>query len=135
MATVKKGDVHQTVVVEDLTRTQIVMYSGASGDYNPLHSDDLYTREVAGYPGVFCHGMLTMGMSGRAVTDLVGADKLKSYGGRFQVQVWPGDTLTATVTVADVREEDGQKVADLDVVTTNQKGEAVFTGKAVAVVD
>jgi acyl dehydratase len=131
MTTVKKGDVHATVVVEDLTRTQLVMYSGASGDYNPLHSDDLYTREVAGYPGVFCHGMLTMGMSGRAVTDLVGADKLKSYGGRFQVQVWPGDTLTATVTVTDVT--DG--IAELAIVTTNQKGEAVFTGKATAYVD
>jgi len=47
-ANLSVGDTHEEVVVDDLTRTQLVMYSGASGDYNPLHSDDLYSREVAG---------------------------------------------------------------------------------------
>ena len=42
------GDTHEEVVVDDLTRTQLVMYSGASGDYNPLHTDDLYCKEAAG---------------------------------------------------------------------------------------
>ena len=50
------GDSHEEVVVDNLTRTQIVQYAGASGDFNPLHSDDLFAREVAGYPGVFAHG-------------------------------------------------------------------------------
>ena len=93
------GDTHEEVLVEDLKRTQLVMYAGASGDYNPLHTDDLYTREAAGYPGVFAHGMLTMGMTGRIVTDWVGAANLKKYGVRFTNQVWPGDTLTATATL------------------------------------
>ena len=135
MADLKVGDTHETVLVEDLTRTQIVMYAGASGDYNPVHSDHEYATQVAGYKGVFGHGMLTMGMSGRAITDLVGPENVRAFGGRFRSQVWPGDTLTAKVTVADVREEGGRKVAELDVVTTNQKGEAVFTGKATATVD
>lgn len=126
------GDVHEQVLVEDLTRTQIVMYAGASGDYNPLHHDDLYTREVAGYPGIFSHGMLTMGMSGRAVTDLFGPANLTQFGGRFQAQVWPGDTLTARVTVEAVREEGGDTFVDVAVVTSSQKGEPVFTGKATA---
>ena len=42
------GDEHSEVVVDDLSRTQLVMYSGASGDYNPLHTDEVYTTEVAG---------------------------------------------------------------------------------------
>ena len=59
------GQTYEEVLVDDLKRTQLVMYSGASGDYNPLHTDEVYTREAAGYPGVFAHGMLTMGMTGR----------------------------------------------------------------------
>ena len=131
----KVGETHEQVLVEDLTRTQIVMYAGASGDYNPVHSDATFATEVAGYPGVFAHGMLTMGMTGRAVTDLVGADRLRQYGGRFKSQVWPGDTLTAKVTVEAVREEDGEHLADLTVVTTNQNGEEVFAGTATAILD
>ena len=57
----KLGDVYEELVVENLSRTQLVMYSGASGDYNPLHTDEIYTTEVAGYPSVFAHGMLSMG--------------------------------------------------------------------------
>ena len=66
---VEVGDTRTLQVVDDLTRTQIVQYAGASGDYNPLHSDDKFTTEVAGYPSVFAHGMLTMGMTGRVLTD------------------------------------------------------------------
>ena len=50
MADVKVGDKKELRLVEDLSRTQIVQYAGASGDYNPLHTDDLFTNEVAGYP-------------------------------------------------------------------------------------
>ena len=57
MADVKVGDKKELRLVEDLSRTQIVQYAGASGDYNPLHTDDLFTKEVAGYPTVFAHGM------------------------------------------------------------------------------
>src|SRR5579871_4659021 len=95
----KVGDTHTERVAENLSRTQIVMYAGASGDYNPIHSDELFTREVAGYPSVFAHGMLTMGATGRVLTDWFGADHLTRYGVRFVNQVWPGDTLTATATV------------------------------------
>ena len=98
----KVGDLHEEVLVEDLTRTQLVMYSGASGDYNPIHTDELFTREAAGYPGVFAHGMLTMGMTGRAITNLVGAENVRKFGVRFTSQVWPGDTLTAATWVEAV---------------------------------
>ncbi|WP_322755318.1 MaoC family dehydratase [Frankia sp. Cas3] len=134
-AEVKVGEIHEQVLVEDLTRTQIVQYAGASGDYNPLHTDAVYARDAAGYPGVFAHGMLAMGMTARAVTDLVGDGRLTRYGVRFKSQVWPGDRLTARVTVAGLREADGVSLVDLDVVTVNARGEEVIAGYATARVD
>jgi acyl dehydratase len=129
------GQTHEEVLVEDLKRTQLVMYSGASGDYNPLHTDEVYTREAAGYPSVFAHGMLTMGMTGRIVTNFVGAANVRKYGVRFTSQVWPGDTLTGTATVDAIREENGEWLVDLSLVTVNQNGDKVITGSATAHVD
>ena len=126
------GDTHEEVVVDDLTRTQLVMYAGTSGDYNPLHTDDLYTKEIAGYPGVFAHGMLSMGLTGKMLTNYVGDGRLKKYGVRFTNQVWPGDSLTAKATVVDIRDEDGDKVVELQLETINQDGKAVITGSATA---
>ena len=129
---VQVGDSRSLQIVDDLTRTQIVQYAGASGDYNPLHSDDKFTVDVAGYPSVFAHGMLTMGMTGRVLTDWFGTEGLAGYGVRFVKQVFPGDSLTATATVTALRDENGQALADLDVVTVNQDGEVVLQGTASA---
>ena len=129
------GDSYSEVIVEDLTRTQIVQYAGASGDYNPVHSDEKVVTEVAGYPTVFAHGMLTMGMTGRMLTNYVGDGRLTYYGVRFVNQVWPGDTLTARAEVAGLREENGETVVDLAISTTNQDEKFVLTGNATARLD
>jgi acyl dehydratase len=126
---------HRAVVVENLTRTQIVQYAGASGDYNPLHTDEVYATQVAGYPSVFAHGMLTMGLTGKMLTDYVGDGRLTQFGGRFTSQVWPGDTLTTMATVTAIRAESGVAVADFDVETENQSGGVVFKGSATARLD
>ena len=131
----KQGMTFEKVLVEDLKRTQIVQYAGASGDYNPLHTDEVFATKVAGYPSVFAHGMLTMGMTGTLLTDTVGDGRLTSFGGRFTSQVFPGDTLTAIATVEAVREEGGEHLVDLSVRTTNQDGVEVFSGTATAKVD
>ncbi|HEY8493909.1 MAG TPA: MaoC/PaaZ C-terminal domain-containing protein [Myxococcota bacterium] len=122
------GASREQVVVENLSRTQIVMYAGASGDLNPIHYDEPFAQ-AAGYPSVFAHGMLTMGLTGRLLTDWLGDGVLRSFGVRFVRQVWPGDTLTAKGTVTAI-EPDGRVTIEL--VTTNQRGEPVVTGDAVA---
>jgi acyl dehydratase len=126
----KVGDTRETVLVENLTRTQIVMYAGASGDFNPIHHDETFATKAAGYPSVFAHGMLTMGMTGRLLTDWLGDGVLTEYGVRFVKQVWPGDTLTAKGTIMAVG-DDGS--GEGDVVAENQKGEPVVAGSARAV--
>jgi acyl dehydratase len=131
----KVGDTHEEVVVEDLKRTQIVMYAGASGDYNPVHTDEVFATQVAGYPSVFAHGMLTMGLTGKMLTNYVGDEHLTHFGVRFVSQVWPGDTLTARATVAAIREQDGKRFVDLTLSTVNQEGREVASGTASARLD
>jgi acyl dehydratase len=129
------GESRTLVVIDNLTRTQIVMYAGASGDYNPLHTDEVYATKVAGYPTIFAHGMLSMGATGRVLTDWVGDGRLTSYGVRFVNQVWPGDTLTSTATVEALREEEDGHYADFRVVTANQDGVTVVSGTATAKIE
>ncbi len=127
----KVGDTYSERLVEDLKRTQIVMYAGASGDYNPVHTDEVFTTEVAGYPSVFAHGMLTMGMTGKMLTNYVGDGRLTEYGVRFTNQVFPGDTLDAIATVSAV--QDG--IVELQISTVNQDSAEVLKGDAKARVD
>ncbi|MEO1956232.1 MAG: MaoC/PaaZ C-terminal domain-containing protein [Gammaproteobacteria bacterium] len=129
------GDTHTSTLVEDLKRTQIVQYAGASGDYNPLHTDEVFTTQIAGYPSVFAHGMLSMGLTGTMLTNYVGDGALKKYGVRFTNQVWPGDTLKSTTTITAIRDQDGERVIDLEIVTTNQNDVAVVTGNATAKIE
>jgi acyl dehydratase len=126
------GDHRELVLVDNLTRTQIVQYAGASGDFNPLHTDEVFATQVAGHPSVFAHGMLSMGMTGRILTDWVGDGHLLRFRARFVKQVWPGDTLTARAEITALRDLDGEAVAELNIVTRNQDGDEVLTGTATA---
>lgn len=126
------GDEYEMVVVENLTRTQIVQYAGASGDFNPIHHDEKFATEAAGYPSVFSHGMLTMGLTGKLLTDWLGDGVLREFGVRFVGQVWPGDTLTAKGTVKSVETDGGEGIVEIELVTLNQQGRPVITGQATA---
>jgi acyl dehydratase len=129
------GDTHSAVVVDNLSRTQIVQYAGSSGDYNPLHTDEIYATQIAGFPSVFAHGMLTMGLTARLVTDWVGDGRLLSLGSRFERQVWPGDTLTTTATVDAIEQGADGPVVQLSIQTVNQNGDRVLSGTASARLD
>lgn len=126
------GDQREAVVVENLGRTQIVQYAGASGDFNPIHHDEIFATQAAGYPSIFAHGMLTMGLTGKLLTDWFGDGVLRSFGVRFVNQVWPGDTLTARGTVTSIEARGDGNLVAIEVVTENQKGEVVVQGSATA---
>jgi acyl dehydratase len=115
----------------ELTRTDLVMYAGASGDFNPMHHDEVKAQD-AGLPSVFGHGMFTMGLLGKALTDYVGVGNLEKYQVRFTKQTWPGETLTTKVSVAKKYEEDGKQKVVLDCEVVNQDGESKVQGTAVA---
>ena len=120
------GQTFETVVVTDLKRTQIVQYAGASGDYNPLHTDEIYATKIAGYPSVFAHGMLTMGLTGQAIAGMVGAENLLRFGVRFTAQVWPGDTLTVRACVLRIT----GPVVEFSLSTVTADGREVVSGYA-----
>ena len=105
------GDTRSLVIADDLTRTQIVQYAGASGDYNPLHTDDRVATEVARYASIRAHGMSTRGMAARVLTDCFGPEAVLEYGARFFAQGWPGDQLTATAVVTECAERGAAPVA------------------------
>ena len=132
---IKVGDTYSEEVCKNLSRTQIVQYAGTSGDYNPLHSDEIFTTKIAGYPSVFAHGMLSMGMTGKMLTNYVGDGRLTKYGVRFTSQVFPGATLTATATISEIREQNGAPVADITISTTDEAGTEVIKGNATARLD
>ncbi len=130
-----KGDRFEQVLTEDLTRTQIVQYAGVSGDYNPVHTDEVFAVH-AGFPSVFAHGMLTMALTAQALTGWLGEENLTRCGVRFKKQVWPGDRLIVTAEVEDVRAgESGQRLAELTLTTRNGAGEEVLTGYVTARID
>ena len=130
---VKVGD-EAPARTHKLTRTDLVKYAGASGDFNPMHTDEVAAK-AAGLPSVFGHGMFTMGFLGSALTDYVGVGNLRSYKVRFTKQTWPDEELTTHIVVTGTREADGEKLIDLECSVANADGEVKVSGDAVAVAD
>jgi len=116
-------------VSHKLTRTDLVMYAGASGDFNPMHTDEVAAKE-AGLPSVFGHGMFSAGLLATAVTNYVGVGNLTSYRVRFTKQTWPGEQLSTNVAVIEKRA--GNEIV-LECSLVNEDGEAKIQGEAVAV--
>jgi len=113
-----------------LTRTDLVQYAGASGDYNPMHHDEILAQK-AGLPSVFGHGMFSMGFLGTALTEFVGLQHLRSYSVRFVKQTWPGEVLRTKVVVTGI--DDG--VVELECSLANADGEVKVQGTATALVE
>jgi acyl dehydratase len=115
--------------VGPITRTDIVRYAGAGGDFNPIHHDEEFAR-AAGMPSVFSHGLLSAGLLGQYLARWVGVAAVRSYGVRFTGQVWPGDTLTLRGRVTGIDEIDGERVAALQLTAERQTGDVVIKGTA-----
>ncbi|SHL11397.1 Acyl dehydratase [Pseudonocardia thermophila] len=132
---VEVGDQRVEQVVDDLKRTQIVMYAGASADFNPLHTDEVYAREIAGHPTVMAHGMLVMGLAGRVLTDWFGHENVRRFRARFQAPTWPGDALTVTATVTEVRDDSaGGRLAEIQLSCVAAPDRRVLAGSATVAV-
>jgi acyl dehydratase len=125
---VREGDVGPSLS-HVLTRTDLVMYAGASGDFNPMHTDEVKAKE-AGLPSVFGHGMFSAGLLGTALTNYVGVGNLRSYKVRFTKQTWPGETLTTRVVISETRPATAEVVLTCELL--NQDGETKIAGIAVA---
>jgi acyl dehydratase len=128
------GETRELVVCDEVTRTGIVQYAGASGDFSVLHTDEPAAR-AAGHPGIMAHGMMTMAVSSRVVTAWFGTGAIRSLDARFTAPVWPGDRLVGTATVAAVETAGASALVRLALRTTNQNGQVVLTGEATATVD
>lgn len=120
------------VLSHKLNRNDLVAYAGASGDFNPMHSNEVAAKE-AGLPSVFGHGMFSMGLLARALTDWAGVGNLTEYRVRFTKQTWPGEVLTTRVVVTGKQEtEDGPRI-QVEVALNNQDGESKLAGSATVV--
>jgi acyl dehydratase len=111
-----------------LSRTDFVRYAGAGGDFNPLHHDEPFAH-AAGLASVFGMGLLHAGIMGMRVARWVGPANLRTYSVRFTARVWPGDTLTFTGEVTNLK----GGTAHLLLSATRQDGEVVLKGAASAV--
>ncbi|HEV2779766.1 MAG TPA: MaoC family dehydratase [Actinophytocola sp.] len=117
-----------------ITRKDLIKYAGAALDFNPIHWNEKLAREV-GLPDVIAHGMLTMALGGRLVTDWLGDPAcIVEYGVRFtRPVIVPNDDLGALVELTGkigARRDDGTLRIDI---TARFDGRTVL-GKATAFV-
>jgi len=123
------GDELPALAKAPVDRVQLSRYAGASGDFNPVHVDEVYARGI-GMPSVYAPGMLVMGFLGQLVSDWARGAQLRKYGVRFIKMVWPGDTVVCKGRVTDRAGEEGRYYAELELWAENQKGELVMKGQS-----
>lgn len=116
------------------TRTDIVRYQGASGDFNPIHHDHEFARS-AGMPGVFSVGMLQAGYLGTYCVELFGAYSVRRLSVRFAEQVWPGDELVCRGVVTELDRTADTGTAELDLTITRTNGGVAVSASATVVLD
>jgi acyl dehydratase len=124
------GDALPTLDLAPVTRAQLALFAGASGDHNPIHIDLDYARSV-GESDVFAHGMLVMAELGRLVTGLFPIGALRAYSARFAAITRVHDQLVCRGAVAAIDEVGGERRATLDLSVTDQAGEIKVVGTAV----
>ncbi len=126
---VRVGDELPALAKSPIDRVQLSRYAGASGDYNPVHVDEVYAKSV-GMPSVYAPGMLVMGMLGQLVSDWGRGGQLRRYNVRFIKMVWPADTVVCKGRVTDRHGQGGRYFAEIDLWAENQRGELVMKGAA-----
>ena len=105
-----------------ISRTDVVRYQGASGDFQPIHHDEPFARE-AGYQAPLVIGMYPAGAASLWVAKQFGIDCVRETHIRWSARVWPGDRLTGT---AQIERIDGS-ARWLGMTLRNEKNETVLT--------
>lgn len=123
------GDELPALELPPVTRAQLALFAGASGDHNPVHIDIDFAR-AAGQPDVFAHGMLVMAELGRLLTAHVPIGALRSFSTRFAAVTRVHDRLTCRGSVVAVETVGGERRARLDLSVADQAGEVKLVGGA-----
>ena len=127
------GDALPAFTTEPVSRWNLALYMGASGDHNPIHVDIDFARQ-SGMPDVFAHGMLSMAWLGRLLTNWVPQTDIREFSVRFAAMTQVGEAITATGRVTEKLERDGQTLVRLDIQTTNADGQVKLAGAALIAV-
>lgn len=136
------GDTMPIYTSTPITRTHLVRYAGASGDFNPLHHDESFIKMI-GMDNVIAHGMLIMGIAGEAITDWIDKRNLRKFNARFMSMTEPADlndmentknraTITISGKIVEKYEENGEKRIKCDIVAKDALGSRKLAGFFIA---
>lgn len=125
-----------------ITRTHLVRYAGASGDFNPLHHDETFVT-MFGMQRVIAHGMFIMGITSNAITQWIDNKYLRNFKVRFSGMTEPVDlnnfdntkaraTITVKGEVVKKFEENGEKLIQCDIQAVDALGGVKLTGSFIA---
>jgi acyl dehydratase len=128
---VQVGDEIPALVKSPVTHLQLVKYAGASGDFNPLHTDPKI-GEFIGVGGIIAHGMLIMGFVGQLLSDYVGPTALRKFNVRFKGMTRLDDVITCTGTITEKYEANGEGFIAGKVQAADQNGDVKVTGSFIA---
>lgn len=126
----QEGQKLEPFVKPAVTKVQLVKYAGASGDFNPLHTDDEFAQKI-GMPGVIAHGMLVMGFLGEYVMSLAGTNAIPAnFKMRFGAITRPDDAITCSATVKKVYQDEYKRFVTLDLLAEKAPDHIVGSGEA-----
>lgn len=120
------GDSLNEVILDPVSRLDLIKYAGASGDYNPIHTIDEEAKK-AGLPGIIAHGMWTMGNLAKLFTSHYEEGFIQDYSIRFNGMVFLNDILTLKATL----KEKTENKLRFNVLAVNQDGKEVIKGEVV----
>lgn len=128
---VQVGDAVPKLVKLPVSHMQLVRYTGASGDFNPLHTDPKI-GEMVGIGGIIGHGMLVMGFVGQLLSNYVGPTALRKFGVRFKGMTRIDDTITCTGKITEKYEAEGKAYIAGRIQAADQNGDVKVAGTFVA---
>ena len=123
----KVGENLPDLIVGPISRTNLALYAGASGDHNPLHIDTDYANQI-GLPDVIAHGMLIMGYLGRVLTNNMNQNQILEYGVQFSSITNIGDVLCCSGIVKEISGNKSNKILKLELNVKDQDNDTKLKG-------